>query len=90
MTDISMYVAGIPAIVRVTTYRKVRGNFSQQAMSPDEFYGDLDMEWEVCDRRGRAAPWLWAKVTPAMQWDIDIAVQDYMDNSQPDEESYRD
>ena len=35
------------------------------ADNPDDYYGYADIEFTVCDRRGRPAPWLANKLTDA-------------------------
>lgn len=49
-------VAGIPAIINVTEL-----NVSQSGM-----YNIIMSEFEVCDRRGRHAPWLERKLDDGM------------------------
>ncbi len=55
-------IAGIPAIARVTHYVNTRGNYSSQAMDPDEYYGFKELEFDVLDSRGRPAKWLERKL----------------------------
>lgn len=63
MVDLETTIAGIPCIVRVTHYLDVPGCFSRNADSDLDYYGYTEIEWEVCDRRGRPAPWLDRKMT---------------------------
>jgi hypothetical protein len=55
-------VAGIPAVARVTYASYTRPDPSTWASDWD-FYGGWTLDWEVCDRRGRPAPWLARKAT---------------------------
>ena len=48
---VDVRISGIPATVRVTHWIR------------DRMSGLVDADWEVCDQRGRPAPWLEAKVT---------------------------
>jgi hypothetical protein len=63
ITEIETRIAGIPCIVGVTHFESVRGSFSYHAASDMDYYGYVDCEFEVCDRRGRPAPWLERKLT---------------------------
>jgi hypothetical protein len=56
-------IAGIPCQVRVGYVHVTKGNFSPQAETPDEYFGVREIEFTVCDRRGREAPWLANKLT---------------------------
>lgn len=63
-------IAGIPARIEVTSYISWR---------PARLYGHPDswapaegeIEWKVCDSKGRPAPWLEKKLTPAERRRID-------------------
>jgi hypothetical protein len=70
-------VAGIPCIIGVMNYTKVRGSFSRNAASDMDYYGYCESEWEVCDRRGRPAPWLERKLDNTMRDRIEQEVIDY-------------
>ena len=57
-------ISGIPARIEITSYTPWR---------PARLYGHPDswappegeIEWKVCDSKGRPAPWLEKKLTPA-------------------------
>lgn len=54
-------IAGIPCRVHVDhffTQKPVR-----HADNPDDFYGYREVDFTVCDRGGRPAPWLASKLT---------------------------
>lgn len=72
IAQIETRVAGIPCIVGVTEY--TAGN--SRADSSDDYYGYS--EWCVCDRSGRAAPWLEAKLTRAEQARIEQEIARHM------------
>jgi hypothetical protein len=55
-------VAGIPAVVRVTYAHYTRPDTSTWASEID-CLGGWEVAWEVCDSRGRPAPWLERKAT---------------------------
>ena len=63
-------ISGIPCIIRVTHFESVKGSFSRNADSDLDYYGYVDASWEVCDRRGRPAPWLERKVTDRIEDEI--------------------
>lgn len=61
-TQIETRIAGIPCIVKIDSL------FVQKPMGPTadsdwDCYGYTDLEYTVCDRRGRPAPWLERKMT---------------------------
>lgn len=56
-------VAGIPCIIGVSHYESVQGSYSYHADSDWDYHGYNDADWDVCDRRGRKAPWLTKKLT---------------------------
>ena len=58
-------IAGIPCLIRVNTYVRVkpwRGSPSS-CPSSDDYYGYTECEWELCDRKGYRARWLDKKFT---------------------------
>lgn len=61
--EIKTTIAGIPCLIGVTHYECVRGSYNYNAASDLDYYGYTEAEWEVLDRRGRAAPWLAKKLT---------------------------
>lgn len=58
-------IAGIPCQVRVDHVCVTKGSFSPRAETPEEYYGVREVDFTVCDRRGRPATWLEAKMTDA-------------------------
>ena len=63
IAEIETRVAGIPCIIGVTHFESVRGSYSYHAASDWDYRGYTEAEFEVCDRRGRPAPWLERKLT---------------------------
>jgi len=69
-------IAGIPAALRVTDY-------SPGAMDPHSVDSDMDyygwLEYDVCDSRGRKAPWLERKMTDVerrgLETDLERAIR---------------
>ena len=62
-------VAGIPCLIEITHYVCVKGD--SRADCSDDYYGYTEVEWEVQDSRGRAAPWLERKLDDADRRRID-------------------
>lgn len=66
IAEIESQIAGIPCVIGVTYYKHVEGQGSMYSAASDlDYYGYTDIDWEVCDRRGRPAPWLKRKLTKA-------------------------
>lgn len=65
LLEVPTRVAGIPCIVGVTHLEVVDGSYSRFAPSDLDYYGYVEAEWDVLDRRGRPAPWLARKTTGA-------------------------
>lgn len=62
-TIIQTRLASIPCQIAVTDFRRVEGSYSYNAPSDLDYYGFVDYDYEVLDRRGRPAPWLERKVS---------------------------
>lgn len=62
---IATRIAGIPCLIDPTRVHVVPGSYSYNAASDMDFYGWYEVEFKVCDRRGRPAPWLERKMTRA-------------------------
>lgn len=60
--QIETKVAGIPAMARVTYAHYTRPDPTTWASDWD-YYGGWELNWEICDSRGRPAPWLERKAT---------------------------
>jgi hypothetical protein len=60
---LSTHVQGIPCLVDPVRVRRYPGSFSYNAASDLDYYGYDEVEFDVYDRRGRAAPWLEVKMT---------------------------
>lgn len=78
MTDIKTTVAGIPAVIRVRNFVSVRGSHSYNAESDMDYHGHTESDWEVCDRRGRPAPWLARKINDEINERIEETIATYM------------
>jgi hypothetical protein len=73
-------VAGIPCVIGVVDYISVAGSYSQNAASDWDYHGYSESEWEVCDRRGRPAPWLAKKLTSKDESRIEQEISQYMND----------
>lgn len=63
MSEVATRIAGIPCIARVTYFSRQNGSYSRHAVSDMDYYGYTECEFQICDRRGRPAPWLERKAT---------------------------
>lgn len=63
MIDFQTKVQGIPCIVQVMRHSYTRPD--PYAASSEDFYGGWELDWHLCDQRGRPAEWLEAKLTDA-------------------------
>ena len=66
-------VAGIPCLIDVTYFYQQRP-LGRSAESDWDCYGYTDVEFTVCDRRGRPAPWLERKMTETDRQDIESEI----------------
>ena len=80
IAQIESRVAGIPCIIGVIEYECVKGSYSYHAASDWDYYGYTDTDWEVCDRRGRPAPWLKKKLTDKDSSRIESEIAEYMND----------
>jgi len=51
-------IAGIPCLIRVDSCRYFKPLPALTAPSTEDCQGGAEVEFTVCDRRGRPAPWL--------------------------------
>ena len=77
IAQIESSVAGIPCIIGVTEYECVKGSYSYHAASDWDYHGYTDCSFEVCDRRGRPAPWLERKLTDKDSSRIESEISQY-------------
>jgi hypothetical protein len=80
IAQIESYVAGIPCIIGVVDYTCVKGSYSHHAASDWDYHGYTESEWEVCDRRGRPAPWLARKLTDKIEREIEKEIAEYFND----------
>ncbi|MEY4074733.1 MAG: hypothetical protein RJA29_2090 [Pseudomonadota bacterium] len=78
--EITTRVAGIPAVARVTYSHYTRPNYASWA-SPGDYYGGWTLDWEICDSRGRPAPWLERKLTDAERERIEAELIDQLEGA---------
>ena len=78
LAEIATHVAGIPCIVGVVDYHREQGSYSYHAASDLDYYGYTECEFEVCDRRGRPAPWLARKINAEITARIEETIAIYM------------
>ena len=78
--EIDVRVCGIPAVARVTYSHYTRPNYASWA-SPGDYYGGWTLDWEICDSRGRPAPWLERKLTDAERERIESELIDQLEGA---------
>lgn len=71
-------IAGIPCLIEITYFTKVKGDRSTWASDWD-YYGYTESEWNVRDRKGYAAAWLEKKLTGADRERIEIEIEEFME-----------
>ncbi|MGI9141975.1 MAG: hypothetical protein ACR2IJ_02185 [Fluviibacter sp.] len=67
-------VAGIPCLVDVHYVSIVQGSFRYDAPSDLDYLGYTELDYTICDRRGRPAPWLERKATTQDISDIETLI----------------
>lgn len=72
--QVSVRIAGIPALVDVVYYLSVPGSYSRDEVSDWDYYGYEELDYVVCDRRGRPAPWLERKMSDDDREAVSVAV----------------
>lgn len=80
MNKFETTIAGIPAIINVLSWEPYSP--AVIGVSADDSYpaeGGCG-EWEVCDRRGRPAPWLEAKITESELWRLELEIFERMES----------
>ena len=78
IAEIETRVAGIPCVIGVVDYISVAGSYSQNAASDWDYHGYSEIDWVVCDRRGRPAPWLEKKLTSKDERRIEQEIAKHM------------
>lgn len=84
--QIEIRVAGIPGIARTTCASYTKPNRS--ADSDWDFYGGWELCWEICDRRGRPAPWLERKASKSDLDEIEGQLIDAMTGADDDDDYF--
>ncbi len=66
-------IAGIPCLIRVDTCTVVKPWKGPASTAPSDldYRGYTEIEFTVCDRNGRPAPWLECKMTDQDRIDIE-------------------
>jgi len=72
IAQIETRVAGIPCLIGVIDYVSVPGD--SRADSDWDYYGYVESDWQLLDRRGRPAAWLERKLTDQARSDVEQAI----------------
>ena len=75
---------GIPCTIRVLTWDAYRPAVIRADPGDSHPAEGGEGEWELLDSRGRPAPWLERKLTPAERERIDALVYEKMENYRED------
>lgn len=71
-------IAGIPCLIDVHHVAVVKGSFRYDAPSDLDYRGYSEVDYTICDRNGRPAPWLSRKATRQDEADIEqLILEDY-------------
>ena len=74
IAEIEHRVCGIPCLIGVTHYDRVKGSYSYNAPSDLDYYGYSESEWEILDRKGYKAAWLERKMTDYDRDNVEEAI----------------
>ena len=75
MSDFNSYVAGIPCTIAIQSYADVPSRL--YGHPDDSTEGYYECEYEICDRKGRPAPWLERKATKEDHRRIEAEIEAY-------------
>jgi hypothetical protein len=80
MTEFESTVCGIPCKICITYWEPYRAAILRA--DPDDSHPPEggEGEWEICDLKGKPAPWLEAKLTHKERIRIDQEVFEHMEN----------
>lgn len=70
-------IAGIPCSVRIDHFSKQKPDYTTWS-SDQDYYGYTEMDWVVCDQRGRPAPWLEKKIKQSDTDRIEKEIDEHM------------
>lgn len=70
---INFRLAGIPCLINVTSFNAIRGE-GFYADSTEDAKDTFEASYQVCDSRGRPAPWLARKINNKINSDILTAI----------------
>lgn len=74
--------AGIPCLLGVTHYRYTAPTTTCRALavSPDEIDGDIELDYDILDRKGNTAEWLERKLDWRQRSKHEDAIIEYFAN----------
>ena len=72
-------ICSIPCLLDVTTFKQVKPWKGSPSTCPSDidYYGYLEIEYDVLDRKGYPAPWLASKVTPLINIDLETIIREH-------------
>lgn len=77
------HISGIPCQIKVTTFNHIKpwGGPAYEAPSDLDYYGYVEFEYQVLDRKGYDADWLVKKMTDEDDDRILKEYQDYLERN---------
>jgi hypothetical protein len=76
--EIPIRIKGIPALIGLIRYSKIKGSGWYDDASDIDFHGGVDSVWNILDRRGRRAPWLENKMNQIDCYMVEQAIDEFM------------
>jgi len=77
IAEVESTIAGIPCLIGVIDFNRVKGSYSYHAASDWDYYGYTESEWEVLDRKGYKAAWLERKLSSKDESRIESEIAEY-------------
>jgi len=79
LLEFKTFIAGLPCLIKVTRFFKKKGEFSSQSTSEEDYYGYVEIEYDIYDRKGVLAPQFEEKLTSVMRADLEEEISDRLD-----------
>lgn len=79
--DIETRIKGIPALVRVHHARHSAPN--RNADNDIDYYGGWDLDYTICDRKGRSAAWLENKMNANDIHALETQIMEALGHTEP-------
>ena len=80
--DFETRVCGIPCGVVIDRYHRTPATHSYRAETPEEYYGDLEIEYFLVDRKGYKADWLQNKMDQYDKEELEIQITQHQETEE--------